>query len=151
MNYPERTAKFWASQYILLLSNTYITLHISFPLWISNRALHLTISGDCPHNWIYCSYTLKPSQYTHTHTNAIHETDFITQKMACKQKQVYVTDLVDKMVTPTPQVAGWKQQQHVGVTSSWCSVYRTPFSLCRIQRGKFCTLDPGFSHVKNSR
>lgn len=36
--------------------------------------------------------------------------------MACEQKQVYLTDLVDGMVTPTPQVAGWKQQQHVGVT-----------------------------------
>lgn len=27
-----------------------------------------------------------------------------------------LTDLVDRMVTPTPQVAGRKQQQHVGVT-----------------------------------
>lgn len=51
---------------------------------------------------------------THTdRTKAIHKNRFHHPKqwpVSC------LTDLVDRMVTPTPQVAGRKQQQHVGVT-----------------------------------
>lgn len=43
---------------------------------------------------------------SHNTTKAIHKTDSITQNMAREQKQVYLTDLVDWTVTPTPQVAG---------------------------------------------
>lgn len=46
------------------------------------------------------------TQRSRNTTKAIHKTDSITQNMACEQKQVYLTDLVDGMVTPTPQVAG---------------------------------------------
>lgn len=49
--------------------------------------------------------------------------------MAREHEQVYLTDLVDRMMTPTPQVAGWKQQQPVGVTPSCCFVYCKRLSL----------------------
>lgn len=50
----------------------------------------------------------------------------LMQQIAHTQQELFIkqilspktcpTDLVDRMVTPTPQVAGRRQQQHVGVT-----------------------------------
>ncbi len=46
------------------------------------------------------------TQRSYSITKAIDKTDSITQNMVCEQEQVYLTDLVDGLVTPTPQVAG---------------------------------------------